>query len=97
MTHMTHSTARRWGRLSAMAVGALLVLSACVAKNSASPGASGAATGAQFCQGMKIVFFPGGTAGGGSETVVYNGAKAAAAALGPNVTYQWSDWDLRHG
>jgi simple sugar transport system substrate-binding protein len=42
---------------------------------------------------MKIVFFPGGTAGGGFETVVYNGAKAAQAAFGPDVTYQWSDWD----
>jgi simple sugar transport system substrate-binding protein len=50
-------------------------------------------TGAQFCKGMKIVFFPGGTAGGGFETVVYNGAKAAAAALGPDVSYEWSDWD----
>jgi simple sugar transport system substrate-binding protein len=62
---------------------------------STSASASGAAipTGAQFCKGMKIVFFPGGTAGGGFETVVYNGAKAAAAALGPDVTYQWSDWD----
>jgi simple sugar transport system substrate-binding protein len=55
--------------------------------------AGGVPTGAQFCKGMKIVFFPGGTAGGGFETVVYNGAKAAAAALGPSVTYQWSDWD----
>jgi len=57
--------------------------------------AAGAAVpaGAQFCKGMKIVFFPGGTAGGGFETVVYNGAKAAAAALGPDVTYEWSDWD----
>ena len=54
---------------------------------------AGVATGAQFCKGMKIVFFPGGTAGGGFETVVYNGAKAAAAALGANVTYEWSDWD----
>ncbi len=42
---------------------------------------------------MKIVFFPGGTAGGGFETVVYNGAKAAQAAFGPDITYQWSDWD----
>jgi len=59
-----------------------------------SPGGGGAApSGAQFCKGMKIVFFPGGTAGGGFETVVYNGAKAAAAALGPTVSYQWSDWD----
>jgi len=50
-------------------------------------------TGAQFCKGTKIVFFPGGTEGGGFETVVYNGAKAAASALGPDVSYQWSDWD----
>ena len=39
------------------------------------------------------MFFPGGTPGGGFETVVYNGAKAAEAAFGPKVTYQWSDWD----
>jgi simple sugar transport system substrate-binding protein len=62
--------------------------------NTASKAASASVpTGAQFCKGTKIVFFPGGTAGGGFETVVYNGAKAAAAALGPSVTYQWSDWD----
>ena len=42
---------------------------------------------------MKITFFPGGTPGGGFETVVYNGAKAAEAAFGPTMTYQWSDWD----
>src|SRR6478672_11257107 len=47
----------------------------------------------QFCQGMNITFFPGGTPGGGFETVVYNGAKAAEAAFGPTVSYQWSDWD----
>jgi simple sugar transport system substrate-binding protein len=47
----------------------------------------------QFCRGMEIVFFPGGTPGGGFETVVYNGARAAEAALGPTVTYLWSDWD----
>ena len=46
----------------------------------------------QFCQGMNIVFFPGGTPGGGFETVVYNGAKAAEAAFGPTVNYHWSDW-----
>jgi simple sugar transport system substrate-binding protein len=41
---------------------------------------------------MKITFFPGGAPGGGFETVVYNGAKAAQAAFGPDVTYQWSNW-----
>jgi simple sugar transport system substrate-binding protein len=49
--------------------------------------------GGGFCEGMDVVFFPGGTEGGGFETVVYNGAQAAADAFGPNVTYQWSDWD----
>jgi simple sugar transport system substrate-binding protein len=52
-----------------------------------------ASTAGQFCQGVNITFFPGGTPGGGFETVVYNGAKAAEAAFGPTVTYQWSDWD----
>jgi simple sugar transport system substrate-binding protein len=55
--------------------------------------ASGGQGGAGFCDGMDIVFFPGGTEGGGFETVVYNGAQAAADAFGPNMTYQWSDWD----
>jgi simple sugar transport system substrate-binding protein len=57
------------------------------------PPAGGTSNAGQFCSGMKIVFFPGGTAGGGFETVVYNGAKAAQAAFGPDVQYQWSDWD----
>lgn len=59
----------------------------------ASAAAGGAPTGGRFCEGMKITFFPGGTSGGGFETVVYNGAKAAEAAFGPTVSYQWSDWD----
>jgi len=84
-------------RLAALVAGALLVVSACSSSSSSSP--SGAAAGSagpvagQFCSGMNITFFPGGTPGGGFETVVYNGAKAAQAAFGPNVTYQWSDWD----
>lgn len=47
----------------------------------------------KWCSGVKIVFFPGGTEGGPFETVVYNGAVAAAADLGPDVEYIWSDWD----
>ena len=70
-----------------------------VAAASASPAASAAGSASaapvvgQFCTGMKITFFPGGTAGGSFETVVYNGAKAAQAAFGPDVSYQWSNWD----
>ena len=84
---------RRAG-LAIVVISMLVVLSACntSASPSASAGAAGAASG-QFCSGVNLVFFPGGTPGGGFETVVYNGAKAAEAAFGPNVTYQWSDWD----
>ena len=46
-----------------------------------------------WCSGTNIVFFPGGSPGGGFETVVYNGAVQAAADTGANVEYVWSDWD----
>jgi simple sugar transport system substrate-binding protein len=78
-------------RLSALLISAVLVIPTTLA--------TGGVVLAQdtpegkFCTGMNITFFPGGTAGGGFETVVYNGAKLAEAAFGPSVTYQWSDWD----
>jgi simple sugar transport system substrate-binding protein len=46
-----------------------------------------------WCSGTDIVFFPGGPAGGPFATVVYNGAVQAAADLGANVQYVWSDWN----
>jgi simple sugar transport system substrate-binding protein len=58
----------------------------------ATQGAAPAAAGG-WCSGTKIVFFPGGSAGGGFETVVYNGAVQAAADTGADVQYLWSDWD----
>jgi simple sugar transport system substrate-binding protein len=61
------------------------------APTSTEGGAPAAGTG--WCSGTKIVFFPGGTPGGGFETVVYNGALAAAADTGADVQYVWSDWD----
>jgi simple sugar transport system substrate-binding protein len=51
------------------------------------------AAGTNWCSGTKIVFFPGGTAGGGFEQVVYNGAVQAAKDTGADVEYVWSDWD----
>lgn len=47
----------------------------------------------KWCSGTDIVFFPGGSEGGPFATVVYNGAVAAAADLGANVEYVWSDWN----
>ena len=51
------------------------------------------AAGESWCSGTDIVFFPGGAPGGPFETVVYNGALAAAADTGANVEYVWSDWN----
>ena len=48
----------------------------------------------KFCEGTNITFFPGGPEGGPFATVVYNGAKAAEAALGPSVNYVWSNWSI---
>jgi simple sugar transport system substrate-binding protein len=54
--------------------------------------APAAATG-KWCEGVKLVFFPGGPAGGVFANNVYNGAKQAEADLGPTVQYLFSDWD----
>jgi simple sugar transport system substrate-binding protein len=95
---MMDGRARAW-RVAAIFAVLALAFSACTgdggdeAAQSSGAGTDAAAGAGQFCNGMKIVFFPGGTQGGGFETVVYNGAKAAQAAFGPDVTYQWSDWD----
>jgi len=83
---MEHTRARR----SLALVTALALTASAVV---VSGGAAAAQDDGKFCTGTNIVFFPGGTEGGGFETVVYNGAKAAEAALGPSVAYQWSDWN----
>lgn len=73
---------------------ASMMLAACGAP--AAPAATQApavAASGKWCSGTKIVFFPGGSPGGGFETVVYNGAVQAAADTGANVEYVWSDWD----
>jgi simple sugar transport system substrate-binding protein len=82
---------RLMAALLAVTLGTVLV--ACGDDDDGGGGEASGGGGSGFCEGMDIVFFPGGTEGGGFETVVYNGAQAAADAFGPNVTYQWSDWD----
>jgi len=47
----------------------------------------------QWAKNVRIVFFPGGPAGGVFAVNVYNGAKQAAADLGCKVDYSWSNWD----
>ena len=79
----------------------LAMLAACTVP--ATPVPPAAATGDQasaaasdvpgWCSDTKIVFFPGGPAGGVFANNVYNGAKQAQADLGADVQYVFSDWD----
>ncbi|HEX7976203.1 MAG TPA: substrate-binding domain-containing protein [Anaerolineales bacterium] len=57
------------------------------------PAAPAASSAGKWCSNVKIVFFPGGPAGGVFANNVYNGAKQAEADLGPSVQYVFSDWD----
>jgi simple sugar transport system substrate-binding protein len=83
-------------RIAALPMAAALVaLVAAMFLGSAGSGtaAPGSALAGKWCAGKKIVFFPGGPAGGVFAVNVYNGAKQAAADLGANVQYVWSNWD----
>ena len=84
-------------KIAFLIVLASMVLAACVpaapATQAPAAGAAQPAAGGNWCSGTKIVFFPGGTAGGSFEQVVYNGAVAAAKDTGADVQYLWSDWD----
>ena len=86
-------------KIAFLIVLASMILVACqpaaapVAATQAPAAAQAPAAGSNWCSGTKIVFFPGGTPGGGFETVVYNGALQAAKDTGADVQYVWSDWD----
>jgi simple sugar transport system substrate-binding protein len=54
-------------------------------------GPSAQAAGKQF-EGIRVVFFPGGSEGGPFASVVFRGAKAAEEDLGCTVDYVWSGW-----
>lgn len=47
----------------------------------------------KLCEGVKVVFFPGGSFDDSFAQIVYKGARDAEAALGANVEYVWSGWD----
>jgi len=69
------------------------LLSACAPQPAPTEKAKGPAAEGKTCEGVKIVFFTGGPPRCPFGTVVYNGALAAAADLGADVEYMFSDWD----
>ena len=53
----------------------------------------GAPAAGKWCQGVKIRFFNGGDPGDAFASIVYKGAQAAEADLGPTVEYVFSGWN----
>ncbi|MDH4209452.1 MAG: substrate-binding domain-containing protein, partial [Anaerolineae bacterium] len=73
---------------------ALVLVAGCAPAATPAPaGETPAPATGKTCEGVKIIFFPGGPPGCPFGTVVYNGAVAAAADLGADVEYMFSDWD----
>ena len=84
---------RRYVRILAVAAAAAVIALVVAAFLGVTTKSSAAPFAGKWCAGQKIVFFPGGPAGGVFAVNVYNGAKQAAADLGANVRYVWSNWD----
>ncbi|MEW6580323.1 MAG: substrate-binding domain-containing protein [Chloroflexota bacterium] len=78
-------------RKAGLVVALVLVLTLALPTVAYGQGSEGAKE--KWCSGVKIVFFPGGPAGGVFAVNVYNGAVQAASDLGADVDYVWSDWD----
>lgn len=53
------------------------------------------AASGKWCSGVHIRFFAGGDAGDAFASIVYRGAEAATADLGPSVDYVFSGWDVQ--
>jgi len=79
--------------LSALLILVFVLVACAPAAATQAPATGGTGATSGWCSNVHIVFFPGGTQGGGFETVVYNGAVQAAQDTGAQVQYLWSDWD----
>jgi simple sugar transport system substrate-binding protein len=83
----------KWVLLILGLVVVMMIATACDSGTTEEAAAPGEGAEGKWCSGTDIVFFPGGAEGGPFAQVVYNGAVAAAADLGANVEYVWSDWN----
>jgi simple sugar transport system substrate-binding protein len=78
-------------------VGALTGITAAVAATALGPSTGRSAAVApqaagKWCAGVHLRSFLGGSPGDTAATIVFNGAKAAQASLGPKVDYVFSGW-----
>jgi len=88
--------------LTLVVIFSLALLPACTPAPTAAPAAPAAPAEAKpaaasgtpkICEGVNVVFFPGGDAGTPFTNNVYNGAKQAENDLGAKVDYVFSGWD----
>ncbi len=81
------------GKFIGSCIALAMLLSACGPQPTptvepAAPSVTGTA-----CEGMRIVFFPGGYGACPFTAILYNGAAAAAADLGAEIEFLFSDWN----
>src|SRR5450432_2710609 len=86
-THIFHISRRLIGLVVLTVVMALTLQSLNV-----TPASAQAATPLQWCKGVTIRYFVGGDAGDAFASIVYKGAQAAQADLGPKVDFVFSGW-----
>jgi simple sugar transport system substrate-binding protein len=81
------------GRLVVTCTVLSVLLSACGAQPTPTEAPAAPSATGRGCEGVRIIFFPGGYAGCPFTSVLHNGAATAAADLGADVEYMFSDWD----
>jgi simple sugar transport system substrate-binding protein len=80
-------------RKSLMMMGAIIAIAGIVSLLGGITVVPGTAGSPKWCEGVYIIFFPGGAPGDPFASVVYKGAKEAEEVLGPRVDYLWSEWE----
>ena len=81
------------GRLTGICITLLLVLVACGPQPTPTAVPPTPLPTGGACEGVRIVFFPGGYAACPFGTILHNGAATAAEHFGAEVEFMFSDWD----
>ncbi len=84
---------KKLSRLFCSSVLLMTLLAACASQPAPTQEPIAPSSSSGMCQGVKIVFFPGGYPACPFGTILHNGAASAAVDLGADVEFMFSDWD----
>jgi simple sugar transport system substrate-binding protein len=84
---------KKFSRLICIAMPLAALLFACAPQPISTEQVATPSSTGKACEGIKIVFFPGGYPACPYGTILHNGAITAAADLGADVEFVFSDWD----